>query len=104
MLFPNSYACLIKPVFFTLPFIPTPVAFIMPRSVGLGRHITKPRKPAMAKSAVLSSRAAQASARRYCTSPICESRKPLRRTSPVLNMLNVATALNRLSVCAALSV
>ena len=49
MLFPNSYACLIKPVFFTLPFIPTPVAFIMPRSVGLGRHITKPRKPAMAK-------------------------------------------------------
>ena len=35
---------------------------------------------------------------------ICESRKPLRRTSPVLNILSVATALKRLSVCAAANV
>jgi hypothetical protein len=35
---------------------------------------------------------------------ICESRIPLRRTRPELNMLRVTTALNRLSDCAAFNV
>lgn len=49
------------------------------------RHVMSPTYSVSPPSASFW-RAAQASAA-FCTLPICESRNPLRRTSPVLNML-----------------